>query len=99
MEHTKGECRIGKYTHRARIYNVGGCERLIADCSNRPPDEARANARRLALCWNSHDKLIKQRDELKEALQSIYGMCDCKISDIEIRVRNIANEAISKAGI
>ncbi len=50
----------------------------------------KANAEHLVKCWNSHNDLL-------EALESIDKMCDCVISDIEIRVRRLARNAIAKA--
>ena len=69
-------------------------------CDETSCEECRDNAKRLALCWNEHDKLkakADSHDKLISALETIAGMCTCIISDIEKRVKNIAEEAIAEA--
>ncbi len=59
MEHTKGELEIMPYTRRDG-HNI----RWVKDkkgkaiCQTFKP-RAEANAERLVLCWNAHDKLVE----------------------------------------
>lgn len=45
-----------------------------------------------ALCVTCDIKAENKR--LREALESIFEMCDCVTSDIEKRVRNVAEQAL-----
>lgn len=65
-QHTQGEL------HRNGPTISGADGGMVATCFTyvRPAQEVEANAARLVLCWNEHDKVVAQRDELVEAAKS-----------------------------
>lgn len=83
-EHTKGKADYRDSSDRIII--VGGENRdyictvqirqtwggAIAESME---DIRKANAKRLILCWNSHDKLTEQRDKLLAVCEDVTQMC------------------------
>ena len=75
-EHTKGELTysLAAETHEpATLYVVQDGEDIdIADFEKwgKGAVEQKANAKRLALCWNTHDTLTQQRDDLLAVCES-----------------------------
>ena len=74
-KHTPGKAIVG-------IATCDGVQHLIVDlpsiprclCSVTPMSKKdahdEANAKRIALCWNSHDELVKLAEELIEAVDA-----------------------------
>lgn len=73
MSHTEG-----KLTTPPSGWNAHSEKgQLVFTCWNSPfaPPVDIANARRLVTCWNEHDDLVKERDELLTALRAVGRDC------------------------
>ena len=68
MEHTEGKLQITAYEDGW----LGG-ETLDGQLIFKLALDNEANALRLVKCWNSHDDLVKQRDDLLEACRYIIS--------------------------
>ncbi len=71
MEHTKGKLEVKGIADKR-----GQCDRYVLGTNKmalvmKIVSNTQANAHRLVLCWNEHDKLIQQRDDLLEALEGL----------------------------
>lgn len=72
-EHTKGKLKIMPYTRRD-----GDNIRWIKDEGNKAicqtfKPRAEANAYHLVLCWNTHDTLTKQRNDLLAVCEKVIN--------------------------
>lgn len=64
MEHTKGVMTVKEY---------GGRDSLYIDRKCWASGVSKEISHRLALCWNSHDTLTRQRDELLKACRDLIN--------------------------
>lgn len=102
--HTEGELRlIRSNKHPGDVFiKIKGTERMFVckfyggNGSEISPSEAEENVCRFALCWNSHDSLTQQRDDLLAALEKIYAMVDYDLLAID-KLHNI--KQLAKAAI
>jgi hypothetical protein len=80
--HTEGKVRLFNKRKTIAIMDRDGKE-LVAwmgfESGSRPHRETVANARRLVTCWNEHDGLVKERDELVRALRK--ALCVGKLKE------------------
>lgn len=65
-------------------------------------NEAEANAARLALCWNSHDALVKEIEAKNKVLTEQAGTCSsrlARITNLEALLQQILDAAHPLEGI
>ena len=101
-QHTKTQHTPGKVIARVTYHKgepIGACvssgARRIADCEDGlTQDECEANARRIALCWNSHDDLLTALNQALTRMEIADKKGPFKFS-MEI---NNARDAIAKTG-
>jgi hypothetical protein len=73
MKHTAGRLSLDRYgnikTEDADDFRING-----ATLSSK--DVAMENTKRLVTCWNEHDDLVKERDELVALLYDLLSVAD-----------------------
>lgn len=113
MSHTQGKLRVGTPGVDDMVFCENGyavaCCGTAGILKNRGGDQCRANAARLAHCWNQHDELVAQRDALVEAcleaenaMSGPYAHNDDPASPthdpVMANARKLLRAAIAKAG-
>lgn len=103
-KHTQGQCKVVIENKPFLEIDTPGAIVTIAEVYNNTDYVDRCtgafNAERLALCWNSHDTLLKQRDDLKTEFEVIKAYEeDCRHRGIgyDSYVADIVKTAIEQA--
>ena len=103
MEYTKGKCEAVKDLAAFVIYSDDFDIITVVDTDT---GDDRANAERIAECWNAHDDLIKQRDALLGACKATStwitlktaSHCTCGKTDVTRKnIRKGLDDAIAGA--
>lgn len=77
QEHTKGELKIVDMDYgNGYIYAAGSCIAKMCSCLEIGDAEQKANAKRLIKCWNEHNTLVKETDQLKAEIADRKEMVD-----------------------
>jgi hypothetical protein len=71
MSHTEGKIYIDP-TFPCFLHDEEGFHFADLHAANNSPEVNEANALRMERCWNEHDDLVKERDELVRVLRDFF---------------------------
>lgn len=102
-EHTQGRLEVSSSTiiadEKGRV--IAQCAPIGIEGFDTTIEEAQANAERLVMAWNSHEKLIADNKRLKEALNKIayepIGATDASSSEVLQGCVDIAKQTLNES--